>query len=161
MTGNWNCSRCGDRVEKEPGQIRVGTIQGRACLEFLLVHGYSGDLLQVQKENQDIDFVIPVEGTSIACDDLVIPKGTRRNRDSRMPFHRFHPQSGRGSRKHQLHLLCVSQQGELPEGRPGIAQQPGRFPCSRGKGPKCEVIEDLGQDTAKYTRMWDQIKAAP
>jgi spermidine/putrescine transport system substrate-binding protein len=26
---------------------------------------------------------------------------------------------------------------------------------------KCEVIRDLGPDNAKYTRVWDQIKAAP
>jgi hypothetical protein len=26
---------------------------------------------------------------------------------------------------------------------------------------KCEVIRDLGPDNAKYTRIWDQIKAAP
>jgi spermidine/putrescine transport system substrate-binding protein len=25
---------------------------------------------------------------------------------------------------------------------------------------KCEVIEDLGPDLAKYTKVWDQVKAA-
>ena len=25
---------------------------------------------------------------------------------------------------------------------------------------KCEVIEDLGDDLAKYTKVWDEIKAA-
>jgi hypothetical protein len=24
----------------------------------------------------------------------------------------------------------------------------------------CEVIEDLGPDLAKYTKVWDQVKAA-
>ncbi|HPB55248.1 MAG TPA: spermidine/putrescine ABC transporter substrate-binding protein, partial [Candidatus Aminicenantes bacterium] len=48
---------------------------GLASGEFLLVHGYSGDILQVQKENPDIAFTIPEEGTAISCDDLVIPLG--------------------------------------------------------------------------------------
>ena len=47
---------------------------GLASAEFLVVHGYSGDILQVQAENPDIEFLVPREGTSIACDDMVIPK---------------------------------------------------------------------------------------
>ncbi len=43
----------------ENEQYKTGIASG----EFLLVHGYSGDILQVQAENADIAFAMPREGT--------------------------------------------------------------------------------------------------
>jgi spermidine/putrescine-binding protein len=42
--------------------------------EFLLVQGYSGDLWQVAQENDKVAIVIPKEGVSLSCDEMVIPK---------------------------------------------------------------------------------------
>jgi spermidine/putrescine-binding protein len=42
-----------------------------------LVHGYSGDILQVQAENVDIAFAMPREGGAISCDDLIIPRNAK------------------------------------------------------------------------------------
>ena len=42
----------------ENEQYKTGLASG----EFLLVHGYSGDILQVQEENADIAFAGPAGG---------------------------------------------------------------------------------------------------
>ncbi len=42
--------------------------------EFNVVHGYSGDLWQVMQSNPKVGVVIPREGVSASCDEMVIPK---------------------------------------------------------------------------------------
>lgn len=46
----------------ENEQYKTGVASG----EFLLVQGYSGDILQVQQENPDVRFAVPREGTTIS-----------------------------------------------------------------------------------------------
>ena len=131
---------------------------GLASGEFLLVHGYSGDLLQVQKENQDIDFVIPVEGTSIACDDLVIPKDSKESRLAHAFINFIHNPAVAAENTNFISYVCPNK-ASYPKVDPVLRNNPAVFLAPELKA-KCEVIEDLGQDTAKYTSMWDQIKAA-
>jgi spermidine/putrescine transport system substrate-binding protein len=46
--------------------------------EVDLVLEYNGDIAQVMKEDPDIDFVVPVEGSLLNSDTLCIPKGAPR-----------------------------------------------------------------------------------
>lgn len=57
----------------ENEQYKTGLASG----EFIVTHGYNGDILQVMEETEDIVFVAPREGISISCDDLVIPKDAK------------------------------------------------------------------------------------
>jgi spermidine/putrescine transport system substrate-binding protein len=131
---------------------------GLASGEFLLVHGYSGDLLQVQKENPDIDFVIPVEGTSIACDDLVIPKDSKQAQLAHAFINFIHDSDVAAENTNFISYVCPNR-ASYSKVDPELRNNPAVFLAPEVKA-KCEVIEDLGQDTAKYTRIWDQIKAA-
>jgi spermidine/putrescine transport system substrate-binding protein len=131
---------------------------GIATGEFLLVHGYSGDLLQVQKENPDVDFVIPVEGTSISCDDLVIMKDSKESRLAHAFINFIHDPDVAAENTNFLSYVCPNQ-SSYPKVDPELRNNPAVFLAPEVKA-KCEVIDDLGQDTAKYNRIWDQIKAA-
>ena len=131
---------------------------GIASGEFLLVHGYSGDLLQVQKENPGIDFVIPAEGTSIACDDLVIPKDSKQRQLSHAFINFIHDPDVAAENTNFLSYVCPNQ-SSYPKVDPALRNNPAVFLAPDVKA-KCEVIDDLGADTAKYTKIWDQIKAA-
>lgn len=61
----------------ENEQYKTGIAGG----EFILVHGYSGDIGQVQldadgeptEDNNHIQFFLPKEGFSMSCDEMVIP----------------------------------------------------------------------------------------
>jgi spermidine/putrescine transport system substrate-binding protein len=132
---------------------------GLASGEFLLSHGYSGDILTAQQENADIAFLAPQEGLSISCDDLVILK------ESKVPdlAHRFidflHDPKVAAENSLAISYLCpnTAAYADLPEtfrNNPAVKLDP-------AVQAKCEVIRDLGADNAKYTRVWDQIKAAP
>lgn len=131
---------------------------GLASGEFLLVHGYSGDLLQVQKEDAGIDFVIPEEGTSIACDDLVVLKGSRQSALAHAFINFIHDPDVAAENTNFISYVCPNQTS-YAKVDPILRNNPAVFLAPQVKA-RCEVIEDLGADTAKYTRMWDQIKAA-
>jgi spermidine/putrescine transport system substrate-binding protein len=131
---------------------------GIASGEFLLVHGYSGDLLQVQKENPDIDFVIPAEGTSIACDDLVIPKDAKNSKLAHAFINFIHDPDVAAENTNFISYVCPNQTS-YSKVDPVLRNNPAVFLAPEVKA-KCEVIDDLGPDTAKYTKIWDQIKAA-
>ncbi len=132
---------------------------GIASGEFLLVHGYSGDILQVQKENPDVAFLIPQEGTSVACDDLVIPKAAREVALAHAWIDFLHEPDVAAENTHFLSYLCPNRAAYEKLGDE-IRKNPAIFldPEVRAKS---EVVRDLGADNAKYVKVWDAIKAAP
>lgn len=132
---------------------------GIASGEFLLSHGYSGDIVQAENENPDVTFLAPREGLSIACDDLVILKDAKQPVLAHEFINFLHDPAVAAENSVFISYLC-----------PNSAAYP-RLPAKFRDNPavtlspevraKCEVIRDLGADNVKYTRIWDQIKAAP
>ena len=139
----------------ENEQYKTGLASG----EFLLTHGYSGDLMLVQSENSDIEIVIPEEGAALSFDDMVIPVGAQQPGLA----HRFinfvlDPQVA-AELTEFIYYLCpneVSYQYLSKE----IREDPILFPPPEVV-EKLEMIADLGDGNAKYTQLWDEIKASP
>lgn len=132
---------------------------GIASGEFLLVHGYSGDLLQARSENPDVTFLAPREGLSIACDDLVILEDAK-SADLAHEFIDFvHDPKVAAENSEFISYLCPNS-AAYPLMSAEFRDDPAVTLAPEVRA-KCEVIRDLGADNAKYTRVWDQIKAAP
>lgn len=129
---------------------------GIASAEFLLVHGYSGDILQVQEENEDIVFVLPKEGFSISCDDMVIPASAKQVALAHAFINFLQDPAVAAENCEFIAYLCPNKDcyALLPE---EMREDPSVFPPAelRAKG---EVIADLGEAQAKYVKIWDQIK---
>lgn len=131
---------------------------GLASEEFFLVHGYNGDILQVMEDNEDIVFVIPKEGTSISCDDFVIPVGAKQVELAHAFINFFHDPNHAAENTEYIAYLCPNT-GAYEFLSDEIKEDPAIFmdPAIRAKS---EVIDDIGPALALYTRMWDQVKAA-
>jgi spermidine/putrescine transport system substrate-binding protein len=132
---------------------------GLASGEFLLAHGYSGDILSAREENPDIAFLAPREGLSISCDDLVILKDSKAADLAHRFIDFLHDPEVAAENSQAINYLCpnMAAYAKLPAdflNDPAVRLDP-------AVQAKCEVIVDLGPDNAKYTRIWDQIKAAP
>jgi spermidine/putrescine transport system substrate-binding protein len=140
------------KLENE--QYKTGVASG----EFVLVHGYSGDLFQVQAENEDIAFAVPREGTSLSCDDLVIPADARELELAHAFVNFLHDPRVAAENTDFIQYLCPNA-ASYPLLSEEIRSNPAIF-----LGPelraKCEVIADLGEHNALYSRTWDQVKAA-
>jgi len=137
----------------ENEQYKTGVASG----EFLLVQSYSGDILQVQKENPDVMFAIPVEGTSISVDDLVIPKAAKEVSLAHAFINFLHDPQIAAENVIFLNYLtpnkdCYSLLPPLLRNNPALFMNP-------EIRAKSEILADLGPATALYMKIWDEIKS--
>ena len=131
---------------------------GLASAEFLLVQGYSGDILQVQEENQGVVFAVPREGTSIACDDLVILKDAPNSDLGRAFINFLHKPDVAAENTEFISYLCPNA-ASYPLLSKETRANPTLFPSAEIR-QRTEVIDDLGADNARYAKVWDEIKAS-
>ncbi len=131
---------------------------GLASGEFLLVHGYVGDLLQIQAENPDIAIFFPKEGFVTTCDCMVIPKGAKNIELAHKYINFMLDPRVSAENTGFTQYLCPNKDSyplldEALRNNPAIILPPE----TKALG---EVNLDLGEDNAKYTRTWDEIKSA-
>ena len=131
---------------------------GLASGEFLVVHGYSGDILQVKAENKKVEFFAPREGTSVSCDHLVIPKESKQAELAHKYINFMHEPKNAADNTDFITYLCPNKDA-YPLISEELRKDPAVFldPAIRVKS---EEIADLGADNAKYIKVWDEIKAA-
>jgi spermidine/putrescine transport system substrate-binding protein len=138
----------------ENEQYKTGVASG----EFLLVQGYSGDVLQIQRENPDVLFAVPEEGTSISCDDLVIPLGAKEVELAHAFINFLHEPAVAAENTEFIRYLSPNKDCYALLS-PELRSNPALFlnPEVRAKS---EFIGDLGTANALYIKIWDEIKAA-
>jgi spermidine/putrescine transport system substrate-binding protein len=147
--------RCKRNIAKfENEQYKTGVASG----EFLVVQGYSGDILQVQKENPDVAFAVPREGTVISVDDLVIPEGAPQVGLAHAFINFLHDPAVAAENSTFLKYLCPNRDA-YPLLGDDMRKNPGVFmdPDIRARS---EIIAELGSANTLYTETWDAIKAA-
>lgn len=130
--------------------------QGIASGEFYLVQGYVGDLLQVQEDNDDIEIVIPREGTQLSIDSLAIPTGAK-NIDLAYDFINFvHEPANAAKNTEAVMYLCPNKPSYdlLPE---EIRSNGSIFP-DEDILLRSELLHDLGKAQPIYNRLWETIK---
>jgi spermidine/putrescine transport system substrate-binding protein len=125
--------------------------------ESLLAQGYSGDVLQLAADNQDIGYAIPVEGTSFACDDWVIPKDARHKELAYAFINFIHEPATAAKNMAFVSYWCpnLPAYALLDE---ELRNDELLFPPKEVLA-KCEIIRDLGENNAWYIKAWDEIKA--
>ena len=135
-------------------QYKIGLASG----EFLLVHAWSGDVFQVRRENPDVRFFVPEEGTIISCDDLVIPADAREVALAHA-FINFLLDPGVAAENTAfIYYLCPNKDS-YPLLPAEIRDNPGIF-LAPGIRAKSEMIADIGAANALYIKVWDRLKAS-
>ena len=137
----------------ENEQYKTGLASG----EFLLTHGYSGDLMLVQSENPDIQIAVPREGSALTFDDMVVPSSAVQVELAHKFINFILEPEVAAQLTEYIYFLCPN----LPSYDlldPEIRADPILFPPPEVV-EKLEMIDDLGADNAKYTKIWDEIKA--
>ncbi|MGV3663245.1 MAG: polyamine ABC transporter substrate-binding protein [Prosthecobacter sp.] len=126
--------------------------------EFYLVHGYSGDLFQVQMENPKVEILIPREGGTIGCDEMVIPKTAKQPALAHAFINFLLDPDIAAENMEWMGYYCPNK-AALEKVSPEFLKNPA-ITIPADLQAKWEVIEDLGPDLAKYTKVWDEVKAA-
>lgn len=132
---------------------------GLASGEFVVVHGYNGDLMQARAENPDIAFFAPREGLSLSCDDLVIPKDAKQVELAHRFIDFLHDPEVAAENSVAIQYLCPNSASydRLPA---DFVNDPALRLAPEVRA-RSEVIRDVGPDLVRYTRIWDVIKATP
>lgn len=138
----------------ENEQYKIGLASG----EFLLVHAWNGDVFQVRKENPDVRFFVPEEGTIISCDDLVIPADAREVVLAHAFINFLHDPAVAAENTEFIYYLCPNKDSYalLPA---EIRDNPGIFLKPEIQA-KSETIADIGAANALYIKVWDRLKSA-
>lgn len=138
----------------ENDQYKNGLVSG----EFYISQGYSGDILQVQEEREDLRFIIPEEGTSISIDNMVILKDSE-NVDEAYEFinYMLRAEVAAANTEYVYYLAPNTAAYELLSQE--ILEDPAVF-ISDEVLEVSEVLLDLEEDNALYSRIWDEIKSA-
>lgn len=138
----------------ENEQYKTGIASG----EFHLVHGYAGDLLQAQEENEDIRIFIPQEGASFPCDDMCVSRDAA-NVDLAHAFinHLCDPAVA-AENMENLGYRAPNKAAYALLGEE-FRNSPLLFPPAE-LFAKCEPIRDLGDQLPLWTTEWDKVKGA-
>lgn len=131
---------------------------GLASGEFFVVHGYSGDVLQAKSDSEDVEYMIPAEGTSVAIDELVIAKGAREKELAHAFINFLHEPKNASRNMEYVQYLCPNKAAYELLSRE-VREDTLIFPTKEAL-LKAEVIEDLGEDNKKYTAAWEEVKQA-
>jgi len=138
----------------ENDQYKNGLVSG----EFSVSQGYSGDILQVQEEQEDLMFIIPREGTSISIDNMVLLRNAR-HKDAAYAFmdYMLRPEVAAANTAYVYYLAPNLEAYKILDQE--ILDDPAVF-LSEQVIEKSEILLDLGEDNALYSRIWDEIKSA-
>ena len=129
---------------------KIGLTSG----EFWVVQGYSGDILQAMQERSNIEIIIPKEGVSISCDDMVIPVSSD-NKELAYKFINFiiEPKNAAKNMEYTQFFAPVPDAKQYVKDLDITKIFPVEL-YERG-----QLIKDLGIDNKKYQEVWNKIKA--
>lgn len=129
---------------------------GIASAEYLIVQGYSGDMLQVMRENSMVAFAFPEEGTTYAIDYAALLKDAPQS-DLAHAFLNYllEPEVAKENMLFTCYLHpCQPAYSLLPT---DLQTNETLFPPQEVR-QKAEQIEHLGPSQAIYTHAWDRVK---
>jgi spermidine/putrescine-binding protein len=122
--------------------------------ETMLAHGWSGELFTAQKESDDLEFVVPKEGSFLFVDNMVIPKSsTRKQLAQQFIDYLLRPE------------VAAKNSSSLGYPTPNAAAKPLLDPKARGANyelpakVKFHSIEDVEAAGELYEKIWTEVKA--
>jgi spermidine/putrescine transport system substrate-binding protein len=133
---------------------------GLASGEFHLVHGYSGDIMQVIEDagDDDIVYVLPREGFAIWADDMAIPASADNIPLAEAFINFLHdPEIAALNMAFNYYVSPNVAAYELVDAE--MRADPTVFIDAEAQA-KAEQIKPLGEHQALYIRAWDRIKSA-
>lgn len=131
---------------------------GIASAEYIVVQGYNGDMLQVMRENANVNFFIPQEGSLISIDYIVIPKDAP-NVHLAHAFINFLLEADNAAENIQFTQFSSPNTAAFELLPKTMQVNTSLFP-SQAIIEKSDVIKYLGKDGELYNRAWDKVKKA-
>lgn len=124
--------------------------------EAWLVHAWPGDVLMAAEENPDIVYVLPKEGGTIWADNLAIPVKAPNKATAEL-FINFLLRPEISARLTEAIYYGNPNKEAWPLLSQEILEEPAVFPPDEALA-NSEWIQDVGEATTLYDRLWTEIK---
>jgi len=135
-------------------EVKDMMISGQAALAVV----WSGDAVYTKRENPDLDFAIPKEGSNMWVDAMVILKGTK-NKKAAEQFINFmcDPEIAFRNTDYIGYSTPHTEAKKMLD--PEILNDRTAYPPDEDL-KNCEVFEALSDVIKEYDRVWTEVKAA-
>jgi spermidine/putrescine-binding protein len=121
-----------------------------------LGQAYNGDALQVMEENEDIGFVLPVEGSTLWIDFLAIPKNSE-NKELAHKFIDFLLDAKIALTNAEYVQYATPNKAALNLLPQEIQENEKIYPPEEYL-EKCFLIKNIGEDLYKLDEIWQEIR---
>ncbi len=129
--------------------------------ENLMAHGWNGDFLQAQEENENIAYTIPKEGGVIWVDNVCIPATvTPEQKLAAEMFLDFILRPDIGAMISEFNYYATPNKAAEANLDADFLNDPAVYPPQKVLD-RLQFIKPVGDAEANYQRMWDEVKAAP
>jgi spermidine/putrescine transport system substrate-binding protein len=126
--------------------------------DLLLGHVFSGDAFLALSENEDLDYIIPKPAATRWTDNMCIPNGAQHPENA----HKFinHILDAEvGAKLSNYTYYNTPNAAALPKIDEALTSLPG-YPLEPEVFERLEVIEDTGETTREYERIFTEVKSA-
>jgi spermidine/putrescine transport system substrate-binding protein len=128
--------------------------------ENLLAHGWNGDFLVAQEENEDISYVVPEEGGVIWVDNICIPKGASPEQKlAAEMFIDFILRADIGAMLAEYNYYASPNAAAEELLGEDFTEDPAVYPPDDVLA-RLQYLEPVGEAESIYQRLWDEVKSA-
>lgn len=133
--------------------VKDKMIAGEAALAVV----WSGDAVFMKRENPDLEYVVPEEGSNLWFDAMVIPKTSTHQKEAEM-FINFMCKT-ETALKNTEYIGYSTPHTEAKKNLPSdVLNDKTAYPETEDI-KNCEIFKDLGEYLKEYDRIWTEIKA--
>ncbi|HGJ66596.1 TPA: spermidine/putrescine ABC transporter substrate-binding protein [bacterium] len=125
--------------------------------DIWLAHGYSGDTFQAMKENKNIKYSIPKEGSDMWMDNMCIPKGAK-NKLTAEVFINYLLRPEVGAEISNFTWYANPNEASHKFIKPEIVNNQSIYPPDEVLN-RCEFQKDLGPATKYYEQLYNKVKS--
>ena len=134
--------------------IKMEMINGSAALAVI----YSGDALACIEENPDLDYAVPMEGSNVWFDNMIIPKTSKHTAEAEKFINFLIDAEVCKTNTEYIYYSCPNQAAmQLFDAE--LVDDP-TFNPPQEVLDRCELFHDLGDFVSVFSDAWTKIKAA-
>ncbi len=128
--------------------------------ENLMAHGWNGDFLIAQEDNENLAYVVPEEGGVIWVDNICIPSTvTPEEKLAAEKFIDFLLRPDIGAMLSDFNYYASPNKAAEAELGEDFLNDPAVYPTAEVRS-RLQYITPVGDMESVYQRMWDEVKAA-
>jgi len=134
-----------------------GAVSKVSSDEAVLGIVYNGDALKAVKEDQNVGFAVPKEGTLIWVDAMTVPSKAP-NAEGAYKFIDYILDAEVGAQLSNFNSYATPNAASMPKITPEDRENPMIYP-PHDQVKKMEYLEDVGNDTRLYDEVWTAVKS--